>query len=54
MAESAEIRFSLPPYTNDNRRVCVIDLIKENLDAKDTVPVPMKSKEDVQDLAPAK
>ncbi|MBM4327900.1 MAG: choloylglycine hydrolase family protein [Deltaproteobacteria bacterium] len=41
-------------HTNDNRRVRVIDLTKVNLDAKDTVFIPMKGKEDVQDLTPKK
>jgi hypothetical protein len=54
MAESAENLSSLTPYANDNRRVRIIDLIMENLDAKDTVPVHMKSEEEVQDLTPAK
>ncbi len=41
-------------HTHDNRRIRVIDLTKVNLDAKDTVAIPMKSKEDVQDLTPPK
>lgn len=41
-------------HTNDNRRVRVIDLTKMNLDAKDAMFIPMKSKEDVQELTPAK
>jgi choloylglycine hydrolase len=40
--------------THDNRRVRVIDLTKVDLDAKDVVFIPMKSKEDVQDLTPMK
>jgi choloylglycine hydrolase len=41
-------------HTNDNRRVRVIDLTKMDLTAKDTLFLPMKSKEDVQDLTPSK
>lgn len=41
-------------HTHDNRRVRVIDLTKMNLDAKDIVSIPMKSKEDVLDLTPTK
>ena len=41
-------------HTNDNRRVRVIDLTKMDLDGKGLVFIPMKSKEDVQDLTPVK
>jgi choloylglycine hydrolase len=41
-------------HTHDNRRIRVIDLTKMNLDAKDTISIPMKSKEDIRDLTPTK
>jgi penicillin V acylase-like amidase (Ntn superfamily) len=41
-------------HTHDNRRIRVIDLTKMNLDAKDTISIPMKGKEDILDLTPSK
>jgi choloylglycine hydrolase len=41
-------------HTHYNRLIRVIDLTKIALDAKDTVSIPMKGKEDNRDLTPSK
>ena len=41
-------------HTHDSSRIRAIDLAKMNLGAKDTVLIPMKGEEDVQDVTPAK